>query len=130
MGFLKDFDEIIKELTELNITIIEVNDKNTRFIKIDTPSECINDAIYLDIAETLMTFLIRDSFHYRIMLDIDYDYYNELIEYLRIFDPNECFIKRMILKDIKKTKMRESEVWICNESLDYELITNTQKRSR
>lgn len=92
----------MKNLNELNITIIESDDINTRIFKINKPSEYLTNAIYLDVAESLVSFLVSDEFHNKIILDIDYEYFSELIEYLTMLDPTDRFVKYMEIKQNKK----------------------------
>lgn len=89
----------MKDLNELNITIIESNDINTRMFKINKPTEYLTNAIYLDVAESLLSFLVSDDFHSRIILDIEYEYFSELLEYLTVLDPTNRFVKYMEVKD-------------------------------
>lgn len=96
----------MKDLKELNISIEESDDENVRIIKINKPSKYLTNAIYLDVADNLLLFLARDDFHNRIILDIDDDYFSELIEYLTMLDPTDRFVKNMEVKNFNNNKTK------------------------
>ena len=97
---------MVKTLNEIGIMIKESKDINIREISLIQPSEILSDEWYMEVGIALLSFLARDDFHERIILDVDFEYFNNLLGYLTTLDPLDRFVKYMELKNLNKENKR------------------------